>query len=313
MQMSTKSTAYFEDIDFHLRQVLLQAKESVRICVAWINWNSYGSIFQQLASKGVAVEVIFNDDHINRRNFSNPGRSVTLYPVKGRFHNTLMHNKFCIVDSRILITGSFNWSNMARKHFENIVIIENDFRLVINFLHEFEDLKNYFSEQGQQHKLQCISNEYPPCRSASYNIGILGHESGLYDESTIEIWNICINKGHVSFIQEEFEHHLQSYLGLKDAPDWHNEPYDKDSMLYEFKQDRKQIIELQNYFNSSGGAKVNAIGSVVMSNQNEHYKWHEEPEYVINIFWRDMYYRKIIPDVLESSHDGIEKIIMRHI
>lgn len=311
--MNIKSAAYFEDIDFHLKQVLLQAKESVKICVAWISWSSYSSVFQELVLKNVSVEIIYNNDNINHKNFFPLDKGVTLYPVKGRFYNSLMHNKFCIVDSQILITGSFNWSNSARKHFENIVVIENDFHLILDFLHEFEDLKNYFSEYGQQHKIQCLSDNYPQCRSASYNIGILGHESGLYDESIVEIWNICTNCGHVNFIQEEYEHHLQTYLGLKEAPNWEDEPYDKYSMLNEFKQDRKQIIALQNYFNKSSGAKVNAIGCVAMSNTNEHLEWGENPEYVINVIWRDMYYRKVIPDVLDSSYDEIESIIKRHI
>lgn len=311
--MSKKSAAYFEDIEYHLKKVLLQAKESVRICVAWINWSTYNPVFQKLVSKGVSVEIIFNDDYINKRNFSDPGEGVKLFPVKGRFYNTLMHNKFCIVDDRILITGSFNWSSRAGKHFENIVVIENEFNLILDFLSEFEDLKNYFNEYGKQHKLQCIFHDVTQCSSESYNIGVLGHENGVYDESTVEIWNICKRHGHVNFICEEYEHHLQTYLGLKDASDWQDEPYDKESMLYDFKQDRNKIVALQNYFNKSRGKRVHAIGCVAMSNENEHIKWGEEPEYVINFMWRDMYYRKVIPDFLDGSCDGIEFIINRHI
>lgn len=311
--MNIKSVAYFEDINFHLKQVLFQAKKSVKICVAWINWSLYSSIFQELVLKGVSIEIIYNNDYINQKNFIPLDKGITLYPVKGRFSYSLMHNKFCIIDSQILITGSFNWSNRARKHFENIVVIENDFHLILDFLHEFEDLKNYFSEYGQQYKLQCLSNNYPKCCSASYNIGILGHESGLYDESIVEVWNICINHGHINFIQEEYEHHLQTYLGLKETPLYEDEPYDKYSMINEFEQDRKQIIALQNYFKNSRGTKVHAIGYITISNPNEHLEWGENPEYIIKFIWRDMYYRKIIPHVLDSSYDEIESIIERHI
>ena len=114
------TNAYFEDIDYQIVQELMKAKESVKICVAWISWPKYAPIFDQITSKGICVEVIYNDDHLNVKNFQAPLHSTTLYPVKARA-GALMHNKFCIIDDSRILTGSFNWSKNARRHFPESV------------------------------------------------------------------------------------------------------------------------------------------------------------------------------------------------
>lgn len=37
-----------------------------------------------------------------------------------------MHNKFVIIDSKILMTGSLNWSESAfKKNAENVIVLED--------------------------------------------------------------------------------------------------------------------------------------------------------------------------------------------
>ena len=53
----------------------------------------------------------------------------------------IMHNKFCIIDTHVVITGSYNWSNNAEfKNDENIEI-SNDFNLAKTYSKEFRRLK----------------------------------------------------------------------------------------------------------------------------------------------------------------------------
>jgi hypothetical protein len=292
----------------------MNAKESVKICVAWINWQNYSPIFDQLTSKEIIVEIIYNDDFINRRNFHAPSHKTTLYPVKAR-GKALMHNKFCIIDDSIILTGSFNWSENARRHFENIVVIENDLKLVKKFLTEFQDLKNYFSDFAQKNKIQCLYEEDDRrCRAASYNLGVLGYESGKYDESLIDIWNVCLKHEHGTFLGEYHETHLHAYLGLKDAPDYDQDfEYDKDSMRREINQEFNQINAIRNHFIYRSKYPIHAIGVVSLLNENEHLKWGEQQEFGINIFWRDMYYRKVVPDIIyDDGYGFVHHIISKH-
>jgi len=48
-----------------------------------------------------------------------------------------------------LLIPQHNWSGNAWSHFENIVVVENDFKLVRAFMHEFEDLKAHSLSQAK--------------------------------------------------------------------------------------------------------------------------------------------------------------------
>ncbi|MFK7983327.1 MAG: phospholipase D-like domain-containing protein, partial [Saprospiraceae bacterium] len=56
-----------------------------------------------------------------------------------------MHNKFCIIDERILINGSYNWTYYAEnKNEENILITDNT-EVIHKYLNEFKRIKNSLS------------------------------------------------------------------------------------------------------------------------------------------------------------------------
>ncbi|MDF4592846.1 phospholipase D-like domain-containing protein [Vibrio parahaemolyticus] len=300
--------AYFEDIEDEIIRVLRSSKNSVRICVAWISGKIYTPILDDLANRGVTVELVYDNNSTNLRHGVPFSKKYTTYAIDTRLSSSLMHNKFCIVDDEILITGSYNWSNKAKDSFENIVVIRNEFELIKDFLHEFYDLIAYYRAFSSNYVRKCR------CGSNLFNLGILGQESGLYDESKIDVWSVCVKNNHVSHLGEEYEQHLRAQLGMKYEPDWRLGAYDKDSMLSEFQQERSSSISLQNYFNSRSGRRIHAIGTIAMDNWNGHMEWDEEPEYIVNIFWRDMYLRKLIPEALyDDCFGGINEIISGHV
>ncbi|MCF7971916.1 MAG: hypothetical protein K9L22_12225 [Methylococcaceae bacterium] len=309
-----KQTAYFEDIDYHIRKALYSAKESVKICVAWINGEIYTPILTELVNRNVKVEIIYNDDPINKRNPLGNIYGANFFPIKGRHYGSLMHNKFCIIDDSILLTGSFNWSRKAKNSFENILISENDFFLIKSFLNEFEDLKNYFHGYGKHHIEKCEydDGEYI-CNCNSYNLGILGYEEGQHQEAKIDIWRVCARHNHARIISRNYEMFIYSQLGLtNDFEDDYFAPYDKIRMKDELMRDRKIMSDLENYFNTNNCAKIQAIGQIVCSNTNEHLKYGADQEYEIQMTWRDMYYRKVIPSTIYDGQGDTDMIINEH-
>ena len=84
-------------------------------------------------------------------------------------------------------------------------------------------------------------------------------------------------------------------------------------MILEVDQEFKKTAQIQNHFTSRSKQPIHAIGSVSLLNENEHLEWGEEQEFGINIFWRDMYYRKVIPDVIyDDGYGFIASIISKH-
>lgn len=308
-----KNTAHFESIEYYIKQQLAKAKVSVKICVAWINFIKYKALLNRLCLEGVEIEIFFNDDYSNNKNLDQLDKGIKFSAISNK-GSALMHNKFCIIDNKVVITGSFNWSISASLHFENIVIIENDYELVKRYLHEFEDIRNFFLTDRNFGRILCLHDDVRPCRSYSFYLGILGNESGLYNSSLVAIWNVCFKNKHVTFVKDSFENHLQSALGLKDEfyDDNSDHRYDKEQMLIEFKEERQTIERVQNYFKDRHDIKIHALGFVGMDNHNEHIEYGEDANYVIHVLWRDMFFRKIIPEKIENGEIDIDEIINRH-
>ena len=53
-----------------------------------------------------------------------------------------MHNKFCVIDNQLIVTGSYNWTNNAESQNDENVTIMKDPESATNYSLEFKKLKN---------------------------------------------------------------------------------------------------------------------------------------------------------------------------
>jgi len=122
----------FENISEHIIQHIRGAENAIYICVPWL---SDSNILQELIEKSrkkVHVEIITLNDDSNRTKTSFFNKLISngskVYLIDKTIEGGIPHHKFCIIDDEILITGSYNWSNNAKKNDENIIIkVINDF------------------------------------------------------------------------------------------------------------------------------------------------------------------------------------------
>lgn len=308
MGQSVESYACFEEIDSQILRLLHAARTSVRICVAWISDRVYGPILRQLAARNVQIIIIYNDDEKNEEHAVPTSPGIKTYAVSARRGSAFMHNKFCIIDDETLINGSFNWSQNAPLSFENIVVVKRDYRLIKQFLHEFYDLLIFYQYQDNHQISKC-----PTCRSHLFNLGIIGSESGKYNESKIDVWSVCAKNNHVFHQGSLFHQFFAAQMGLDDENEWEDADDSKESMLYSFRTERVKIQRIQSYFDQNFRSEIHAVGFVAMENPNEHLEFNEPPFYAVMIGWRSMYYRKIIPRQLDDGYGEIDRIIENHI
>jgi hypothetical protein len=151
-----RTQAYFENISEQISNELSRAKNSITIAVAWFTDISLFEMLCSKASQEVAVELLLMSDEINNKsgiNYSrlvNSGGKVWLFKDK-EGHETLMHNKFCVIDGNTIINGSYNWTNKAKYNHESITVINEDEDLAAEFLREFQNLKvRYFGTETEQ-------------------------------------------------------------------------------------------------------------------------------------------------------------------
>lgn len=137
--------AHFENIRQNILDELDKATEKIVVAVYWF---TNQALFQKLMTKvteGLQVELIIHNDYINNReeglNFQN------FIELGGEFYfsDTFnpMHNKFCVIDNKILINGSYNWTYYAEdRNKENILLIKDEQQTINAFASEFDRLKS---------------------------------------------------------------------------------------------------------------------------------------------------------------------------
>ncbi|MGY3054036.1 phosphatidylserine/phosphatidylglycerophosphate/cardiolipin synthase-like enzyme [Pedobacter sp. UYEF25] len=117
--------AHFQDIQNKILTALDGAKVSIRVVMAWF---TNDTLFKKLVEKhaeGVDVRVAIFDDGINKKH----GVDITQLPhdmIKRGKRGGLMHNKFCVIDNQLVVTGSYNWSDNAEFRNDENVTLEKD-------------------------------------------------------------------------------------------------------------------------------------------------------------------------------------------
>lgn len=127
---------------------LFNANESIKIAVAWF---TNDLLFQPLLLKliaGVKVDIILNKDDINT---SSNGLDFQKFIDHGgkllwNTSNKLLHDKFCIIDNLVVISGSYNWTNKAEYNDESISVFTNEETTTSFYLNLFNKLSSKYDK-----------------------------------------------------------------------------------------------------------------------------------------------------------------------
>jgi hypothetical protein len=140
---------YFENIKSVIRSELDKAEETIYVAVAWFTDKDLLSVLERKAEEGVSVNIIYVDDAMNQESISFTSirkKGANIYPIK--VSETMMHNKFCVIDKKVAITGSYNWTYAASKNnLENITLIKDEPEAIQKFIDQFFTIaENYYGE-----------------------------------------------------------------------------------------------------------------------------------------------------------------------
>lgn len=117
--------AHFEDIQNQIIQGLRGARYITWVAVAWLTDDILINELISCRNRGISVRVIVMNDDINMRKYKEycDYLEVKLINSKGHFNN-IMHHKFCVIDLRKVIHGSYNWTTKAKWNKESITVTE---------------------------------------------------------------------------------------------------------------------------------------------------------------------------------------------
>ena len=134
--------AYFSNIRDVILQEISLSEKSIIVAVAWFTDRNLFKALVEALNKGVKVEICIIHDDINTGDFSLPWDGFKSAGGKVFFKKgILMHNKFCVLDGKDVISGSYNWTKKAAEsNEENIVVTSGDYALSSSFVKEFKRL-----------------------------------------------------------------------------------------------------------------------------------------------------------------------------
>jgi phosphatidylserine/phosphatidylglycerophosphate/cardiolipin synthase-like enzyme len=132
-------SAHFSDIQTNISEEIKKAKYNIFVAVAWITDKSLWTILEKKAEEGVIVQVILVPDEINRNNNTD---FIGFLKYGGQLYWDYHHHKFCVIDVKTVITGSYNWTYMAnnRGKRENIIVLKQNTEIAEQFSDEFKIL-----------------------------------------------------------------------------------------------------------------------------------------------------------------------------
>ncbi|MDB4769183.1 phospholipase D-like domain-containing protein [Saprospiraceae bacterium] len=143
--------AYFDNIQSIIVNELKLTEREVLVAVAWFTDKTLFIELLKLAKRGVRVELIINDDHINDDSSLDYNQ---LNLDKSSFHlcpnENLMHNKFAVIDNQTVVSGSYNWTNKAKYNHESITVVKGAADYANDYREEFLKIKHLLSSTNQE-------------------------------------------------------------------------------------------------------------------------------------------------------------------
>ncbi|MCG8696554.1 MAG: phospholipase D-like domain-containing protein [Bacteroidales bacterium] len=137
------SKVFFSPGNDCLNSILLylrSAIRNIRICVFTISDDRIAEAIMYAHKKGVDIKLITDDDKSNDK-----GSDVCRLAQEGivvKMDNSPhhMHHKFAVVDEKIALTGSYNWTRSAAEYNQENLLVTEEKHVVNMYLKEFDRL-----------------------------------------------------------------------------------------------------------------------------------------------------------------------------
>ncbi|MCB0536989.1 MAG: phospholipase D-like domain-containing protein [Chitinophagales bacterium] len=147
-----KSVAHFGNIRNGIIGQLKKATREIKVAIAWLTDEDIIRTLTQRAESGLNVIVVMSESKENFLNISKwkdfLKHNGILYIATPKF----LHHKFCIIDNKTIINGSYNWTYFAQSNEENIIVMHLETELVedARLLKQFEEKHKFICNKASQ-------------------------------------------------------------------------------------------------------------------------------------------------------------------
>lgn len=126
------------DIIESITDLLKKATKTLDLCIFTITDDRLATDLRDCLERGIKVRIITDDEKMYDEGSAIQDLKNAGIPIKidhSRYH---MHHKFGIIDSRIIFTGSFNWTYSASSHNQENMLVTSNFDIVKQYVDQYE-------------------------------------------------------------------------------------------------------------------------------------------------------------------------------
>lgn len=134
---------------------LQSAKNTILVAAAWFTDPDLLNILVEKVKEGVSVKVLISSNTTNEKLDFNPFIKAGGHLVRVKSNGYgIMHHKFCVIDKRMTIHGSYNWSVNARNNNDESITISYQ----QNLIEKMTDLFNEILLRSEENKENEVNN-----------------------------------------------------------------------------------------------------------------------------------------------------------
>lgn len=140
---------YYSGIEKKIIEEIVLAKKSIYIAMAWFTSDAIkDALLKTISDKQIELKILLDNNSTNEKYFfNNENKYASLYLKTKMYNEKFLHQKKVLIDSKIVIVGSYNLTNRAKSNLESIVVI-NSSKLCRNEERVFSSLyeENYIDK-----------------------------------------------------------------------------------------------------------------------------------------------------------------------
>ncbi|MGJ8743825.1 phospholipase D-like domain-containing protein [Polaribacter sp.] len=129
------------DIYIDLTESLTASVTNIYVVTAWFTDQTLLDLLVLKLKEKIEVSIVIGDNKENLKldfsEFESLGGFLKRIKVKGY---GMMHQKYCVIDEKIAVHGSYNWTVNARKNNSESVIKTNDKSIIQDLLNDYKKL-----------------------------------------------------------------------------------------------------------------------------------------------------------------------------
>lgn len=278
-------------------EALGMAKCDIVIAVAWINFDEYGSIINSLLQNGINIRIVVNDDVRNARyemwvkDLQTSGLQIKR--IRMPKDSSYMHHKFCVIDRKMCMMGSFNWTKNANENNFEDLSISYDRALVDGYVSQFEAIWSLSVDDF----IKLRNPEYCViCRQPKVYLCVFDQDG--YYQTKADIYEVC-GCGDLKWINNEF-FDVSVYGNLMGIFEKYSDMDEKDFMNGNIVNDQQRKRELDYEISSYLSVVRNYRMNCPIIHAVGIYRWKpiykRDGENIIQVLWKERYSSSYVMD-----------------